>query len=478
MSLPSLGGDPSAAALIRSGDRLPMAPWARYRLDRERWAELGRRLRADPLPLVTLWCDGEAVHALFMDGPDLPLVASVAVEGRRYLSLSPARPAVLACERIVRDLWGIEAMDTGALLPWLDHGLWGLSAPLSPRPGPAPWPPELPEFEQAGDEAARGATQLGIGPVQALVAGPAHLRLTLDGDRIARVQPLLGYAHRGIAALMRGRSAGDAAALASRLDAESGVAHQTAFARAIEAAGGWPVTARADTLRGLMGELERAAMELHQLVRTLRAAGLDRVAGPPAALREGLLGLCERTFGHRLMMDAIVPGGLARLPSETGLAGLLPELERQVAAMPSLRRSLERTAGRRLAGRARIGPSSNPASAGDALERAVARLARTERALRDARSWLLADAGGAVSVDAPAPGWPEGAVEGLGAAASRHGTLWHWVRLQAGRIAALHVHDPVLPLWQALEQSAVGLVPSELPLLCTSFGLSVSGADQ
>lgn len=467
MSLPSLGGDPSAAALIRTGDRLPMAPWARYRLNGERWAELGRRLRADVLPLVTLWCDGEAVHALFMDGPDLPLVASVAVEGRRYLSLSPARPAVLACERIVRDLWGIEAMDTGALLPWLDHGLWGLSAPLSPRPGPAPWPPEPPEFEQTGDEAARGATQLGIGPVQALVAGPVHLRLTLDGDRIARLQPLLGYAHRGIAALMRGRQAGDAAALASRLDAESGVAHQTAFARAVEAACGWLVTARADTLRGLMGELERAAMELHQLVRTLRAAGLDRVAGPPAALREGLLGLCERAFGHRLMMDAIVPGGLARLPSETGLAGLLPELERQAAAMPSLRRSLERKAGRRLAGRA-----------GDSLERAVARLARTERALRDARSWLLADAGGAVLVDAPAQGWPEEAVEGLGAAASRHGTLWHWVRLQAGHVAASHVHDPVLPLWQALEQSAVGLVPSELPLLCASLGLSVSGADQ
>ncbi len=477
MSARPLGGDPSAAALIRAGDRLPMAPWARYRLDGERWAELRRRLHADALPLVTLWCDGEAVHALFMDGPDLPLVASVAVEGRRYLSLSPARPAVLACERILRDLWGVEAMDTGALPPWLDHGLWGLTAPLSPRPGPAPWPPESPEFEQTGNEAARGATQFGIGPVQTLVAGPVHLRLTLDGDRIARLQPLLGYAHRGIAALMRGKPAGDAAALAARLDAESGVAHQTAFARAVEAACGWPITARADTLRGLMGELERAAMELHQLVRTLRAAGLDRVAGPPAALREGLLGLCERTFGHRLMMDAIVPGGLARLPLETGLAGLLPELDRQVAAMPSLRRSLERTGGR-LAGRARIGPSPGAVPAGDALECAMARLARIERALRDARSWLLADAGGAGLVDAPAQGWPEDAVEGLGAAASRHGTLWHWVRLQAGRVAALHVHDPVLPLWQGLERDAVGTVPGELALLCASLGLSVSGADQ
>ncbi len=473
----SRAGDPTAAGLIRAGDRLPMAPWARYRLDDAGWAELGRRLHADSLPLVTFWCDGEAVHALFMDGPDLPLVASVAVEGRRYLSLSPARPAVLACERIVRDLWGIEAMGTGELRPWLDHGLWGLSAPLSPRPGPAPWPPEPPEFEQTGDEAARGATQLGVGPVQAPVAGPVHLRLTLDGDRIARLQPQLGYAHRGIVALMRGRLPGEAAALASRLDAESGVAHQAAFARAVEAAGGWPVTPRADTLRGLMGELERAAMELHQLARTLRAVGLDRVAARPAALREGLLGVCERAFGHRLMMDAIVPGGLARLPSEAGLAGLLPELERQAAAVPALRRSIERRAGRRLAGSARIGPSaSGLPPAGDALDCAMARLERTGRALRDARSWLLADAGGAVSAEAPA--WPEAASEGLGAAASRHGTLWHWVRLRAGRVAALHVHDPVLPLWQVLERAAIGALPDELALFSASLGLSVSGADQ
>ncbi len=466
---------PSAAGLIRAGTALPMPPWTRYRLEDAAWADLGRRLRGDALPLVTLWCDGEAVHALFMDGPDLPLVASVTVEGKRYRSLSPARPAVLACERIVRDLWGVEAMGTDELRPWLDHGLWGRTAPLSPRPGPAAWPPEPPDFTQTQAEAARGATELGIGPVQALVAGPVHLRLTLDGDRIARLQPLLGYAHRGVVGLMRGRLPAEAAALASRLDAEASVAHQTGFARAVEAACAWPITARADTLRGLMGELEQAAMDLLQLVRTLRAVGLHGAAARPGALREGLLAVCERSFGHRLMMDSIVPGGLSRAPSETGLAALLPELDRQRAALPSLRCLLGGAAGRRLAGRAGI----REAPAGDALDRAVLRLEGVARALRDARSWLLADAGGAVFAGPP-DGWdrPDGAVEGLGAAASRHGPVWHWVRLQAGRLAALHVHDPVLPLWQRLEEAAVGMTPDELPLLCASLGLSVSGADQ
>ena len=471
---------PSAASHIRTGAPVPMPPWTRYRLDAAAWVELGDRLLDDGMPLVTLWCDGEAVHALFLEGAGLPLVASVAVEMLRYRSLSPARPAALACERIVRDLWGVEAVGIGELRPWLDHGLWGLTAPLSQRPGRAPWPPEPPEFSQIAAEAAAGAFQLGIGPVQSLISGPVHLRLTLDGERIVRLQLLLGYAHRGVAALMRGRLPMEAAALAGRLDAQSCVAQQAAFARAVEAARAWRITARAEALRALMTELELVAMDLHHLARLLRDVGSDRLAVLPGAMRENVLVACESVFGHRLMMDTIVPGGLARAPSEAGLVALLPELDRLQASLPSLRCSVERTAGHRLAGRAGVRTSVAGASlGGDALDRGGARLDRLARALQAARSWLLADPAGAVFAEAPAAqDLFEAASEGLGASVSLHGTVWHWVRLEGGRIVAMHMHDPVLPLWQLLEQAAIGMTPDELGLLCTSLGLSVSGADQ
>ena len=66
------------------------------------WADLADRLLTDPLPLVTFWADGEAVHALFLEGQDSPLLASVPVVARRYQALSMARPANAVCERIRR----------------------------------------------------------------------------------------------------------------------------------------------------------------------------------------------------------------------------------------------------------------------------------------------------------------------------------------------------------------------------------------
>jgi Ni,Fe-hydrogenase III large subunit len=458
------------------------------------------------------------VHALFLEGQDAPLVATVPVEVRRYLALSPARPQVAPCERIVRDLWGIEAMEARDSRPWLDHGMWGLTAPWAPRPGPASWPPEPPEFASTPADEAVGAFQLGIGPVQPLVSGPAHLRLTLDGERIRRLELLLGYAHRGVLRSMRDRTPSDAAPLAARIDAQTTVAHQSAFARAVEAACGWRITARAEALRAAMAELERIAVHLHHLGGTARAAGLDGVVPTLARLREAILVACGNTFGHRLMMGAIVPGGLARRPGEDGLIALPATLDRLDAAGPALHRALlGGLAERRLAGRARVPeavaarcrlggpagrvsgqagdwrlllppvrataglPSALPDATGhgDALARCRARLDEIATGLAIVRALLLADPTGPVLTEAPAlPGPSAPAIEGIGVAGSAHGLVWHWVRLQNGILSALHVHDPSLPAWLTLEQAAIGLERHELPLLCASLGLSVAGTDQ
>lgn len=491
---------PAAAALIRAGEAAPMSPWPRHLLTPDGWAELADRLLTDPLPLVTLWSDGEAVHALFLESAESPLVASVAVEVRRYLALSPARPAIAPCERIVRDLWGIEAMGALDSRPWLDHGSWGLTAPLAARPGPAAWPPEPPEFLFTPADAAVGAFQLGIGPVQALLPGPAHLRLTLDGERILRLELLLGYAHRGIVRVMRGRPLAEAARMAARIDAESTVAHQIAHARAVEAASGWHVPARAVELRTAMAELERTAMHLHHLGRLARAAGLDHLLAPLARLREAVLVACVRAFGDRLMMGSIVPGGLARAPVEAGLIALPPMLDRLEAALPGLRQALLGPgAVRRLSGRALLpeavarrclvggvagrasGQAPAPAAEADpgcdALARCRVRLAEIAAALAVIRRVLAVDPAGTVLGDPPA-GRAGPAGEGLGVAESAHGLVWHWVRLQDGVLQALHVHDPCLPVWLALEQAAVGLERDGLGLLCASLGLSVAGVDQ
>lgn len=458
------GRSASAAALVRTGTAVPTARGLRYRLSEADWAELAARLHADPLPLLSLWSDGEAVHALFLEQPDRPLLASVAVEARRYLALSPARPLVAVCERIVRDLWGVEAMDARDLRPWLDHGRWGCTAPLSARPGPAAWPPEPPEFRvDAGDEAA-GTSGLGIGPVQALVDGPVQLRLTLDGERIRRLEPLLGHAHRGVIGLVRGRDPRAAAGLVARLDARACVAHQCAFARAVEAASALSAPPGLEALRLAMTELEQAAVHLHHLGRVARSAGLDDAAGRGASLREAVLAACHDAFGHRLMLDAVLPGGMARAADPAALVALPTVLDRLQAGLPMLRRAMldDPAAARRLG-----------FGAGIAWTRCRARLDRIGHGLGLARR-LLTQAGEPAEV----PPIPAATAEGVGTAESADGPVWHWVRLEAGLVSALHVHDPALHAWSMLDDLARGLSMEELPVLCAALGLSSSGADQ
>ncbi|MGI4747856.1 MAG: hypothetical protein ACRYFY_17710 [Janthinobacterium lividum] len=501
---------PSAFELIRAGTLVPSRPWPRYLLVPEAWADLAERLATDPLRLITLWADETTIHALFLDAEGDPLVASVPIELRRYLALSPARPAISPCERMVRDLWGSEAIGALDLRPWLDHGNWGLTAPLSPRPGPAVWPPESPEFTVEPENESTGAFQLGLGPVQSLAPGPVHLRLTLNGERVARLEVRLGYAHRGIVRLLRGRTPAEAMSVVAHIDAETTVAHQSAFARAVEAAGGWRITARAEALRVVMAELERCAVHLHHLAQVARLVGLDRAGTSAAWMRQTVLDCCAGAFGHRMMMGAIVPGGLASTPIEIGLASLPAMLDRLEAALPGLVQAFGGSSNP-LSGRARLGASlaarcmvGGPAGracaqpldvhalpplhleagpgallqAGDAQARCRIRLDEIARCLVLVRRLLLADPAGPVHRDAlPDQDLFGPASEGFGVAESAHGPVWYWIRIGSGRISALHIHDPGLALWLALEQAAPGLELDELRLMCRSLGLSASGAD-
>ena len=479
-----------AAMLIRAGSEVPTSSVPRFVLAPEAWADLAERLLVDPLPLVTLWAEEGAVHAFFLEAPESvspggPLIASVPIEARRYLALSTARPDISPCERMIRDMWGIEAIRALDLRPWLDHGQWGLTAPLSPRPGPAVWPPEPPEFLAGAEDEAAGMFQLGLGPVQSVAAGPAHLRLTLDGERIARLEVRLGYGHRGVVRLMRGRTPAEAVPLVSRIDAQATVAHQCAFARAVEAALGWRITARAEGLRTLMLELERIALHLHHLEAAARQVQLDHAARLGAWLREIVLRGCAATFGHRLMMDTVVPGGLAMAPSEAGLAALPEAINRLEASLSELRRSVcDAAAGRRLAGQARLSATLAArclfgGPTGDAQTRCRIRLDQVGESVAVVRRLLLADPAGPVRGDPPsARDLFEPAQEAMGMALSVHGPVWHWLRIEGGRLAALHWHDPGMPGWLALEQAAVGLDFDGFRLLCASIGLSLAGADR
>ena len=176
-----------------------------------------------------------------------------------------------------------------------------------------------------------GLHQIPVGPVHAGIIEPGHFRFTANGEHVVRLEQRLGYVHKGIESLMQGATLEQAAKLAGRTSGDSTVAYAFAFAQAAEAALQAKVPPRAVYLRALMAELERLANHFGDIGAICNDASFSLMHAQCGILRERTLRAAEACFGHRLMMDAIVPGGVARDIAADGAAqvqALLAEIRR------------------------------------------------------------------------------------------------------------------------------------------------------
>ena len=460
----------TAAALIRAGVAQPMRPWPRYLLTSEAWRAMAHALGSGPEPVfLGLWADTAHAHALFM--AEAPLLASVRIEAGMFGALSPARPAAAPFERMAHDLWGHLPGNGVDPRPLLDQGRWPVLRPLSARPAPNTASPEPAEFLGS---AGHGLHQVSIGPVGGILDA-VHLRVTAAGETAVRLEAGLGYAHRGILALMRGKPLHAAAALASRIAADSTVAHAVAFARAAEAAAGVEPPPRGQALRGVMMELERIATHLSDL----GAAAPGLMEARCGELREGVLRASHAAFGHRLMMDCAAPGGAAADLAPAGMAALSAILGRIAAAGPTLRRGLDGMAGRtvgvgvlepleRSALRGRPNAAVPAMRANDVDARLRLRLAEIHGSAALLRSVLAGLPPGPVNVAMPAAGG-----EGLGVADGPRGGIWHWLRLHDGVVVANFACDPAWLHLAAIEAACHGACLDDVPLILRSLNPAI-----
>lgn len=498
----------TASSIIAAAATEPCHPWPRHLLTTEEWGAMAVALDAEPsLELLALWADQTQVHALFRDAPaNRVLPASVATVGRSYAALSPHRRAAMWFERMIRDLWGHAANGARDVRPWLDHGRWNQESPLATRPVPLVVTPAAAEFLPAELEDHH---QIPFGPVYGGIGEPAHFRFFAYGEAVLRLEARLGYAHKGTLGLMRGKSPRAAARFAARLSGAATVAHSIAFARAAEAVTSSDAPPRALALRAVMAELERIANHFADVMMIAEAAGFAPLAAAAARQREVLLNAADAAFGHRLMMDCVIPGGLAADIDADGpdairralatLDDAIADLVRLIDASSSLADRLatgsvsaavgtECAAGGpvgRAAGRAfdaRKTPGYAPydtvlfevptLSAGDADARLRIRFAEARESVHLVRSLLAALPDGPVAVPLPmATG------EGIGWAEAPGGDVWHWLRLEGGLIAAAFARDPAWLQLPLLEAAASGSLAADFPLCAASFGCSVSGMD-
>jgi len=290
--------------------RGPQRPWPRVDLDRDGWQALLSALRARPAwSLLGLWGEPGRIHLALRDETEGSIgTFSLAAPDGRYPAVSPARASAQRLERAGHDLFGLVAEGASDDRPWLDHGRWPLTQPLAAQPGSSPAAPQDYRFLPAEGE---GLHQIPVGPVHAGIIEPGHFRFHATGETVVRLEARLGYVHKGIEGLMAGKTPAEAARLAARVSGDSTVAHSLAFARAIEAALDLEPSPRANNLRALMAELERIANHLFDIGAICNDATFPLLLAELTRLREAVLQANQESFGHRLLMDRVVPGGVA-----------------------------------------------------------------------------------------------------------------------------------------------------------------------
>ncbi len=263
--------------------------------------------------------------ALFEAEPARIGVLSVDASSGRYPSIGRLHPPAQRLERAIRDLHGLEAEGAADTRPWLDHGKWGDGTARDRY-----------RFLPVEGESLH---QIPVGPVHAGVIEPGHFRFTANGETVVRLEARLGYVHKGIERLMCGADLDRAAKLAARTSGDSTVAYGIAFARAAEAALGIEAPPRAQWLRALMAELERLANHCGDIGAICNDAAFALMHSHCGALRERVLRASEAAFGHRLMRDRIVPGGVSCDLSPDGadaITALIAEARRRFPALVEL----------------------------------------------------------------------------------------------------------------------------------------------
>ena len=481
-----------------------------YIIDAGEWQALAEALAGDSATLLGLWGDGGNMRMAVRDEDSgtVALIRLPCPDGH-YPSVGRAHAPAQRLERAARDLCGLVPDGAPDKRAWLDHGRWRVRHPLGAATRTSARPKTYGFLAAEGE----GIHQIPVGPVHAGIIEPGHFRFSANGEAIVRLEERLGYVHKGISTLMRGMDLDAAARLAARTSGDSAVAYGFAFARAAETALGAVPPQRAVWLRALMAELERLANHLGDIGAVCNDAAFALMLAHCGALREQVLRASATAFGHRLMFDRIVPGGVAADLTKDGVAALrslvaqirkrfpdlvtlyddTPSLQDRTVATGRLSSQLAtafgaggfvgRGSGRRFDTRKtlpyapydRLQFDMVVREEGDVNARVWVRIGEVGQSLSLIEQILDALPEGEIRVALPPPTAP---VEGLALVEGFRGDVLVWLRIgSGGTIEQAHLRDPSWFQWPLLEAAIEGNIVADFPICNKSFNCSYSGHD-
>ena len=141
---------------------------------------------------------------------------------------------------------------------------------------------------------------LNMGPQHPSTHGVLRVLLDLDGERIKKAVPDLGYLHRGTEKIAEYRTYNQIIPLTDRLDYVSAMANNYAFVRAVEKLLQLKVPERAEFIRTIVAEMQRIINHLFWLGTQALDIGAMSVFFYTFREREVLLDLFEKMCGARL----------------------------------------------------------------------------------------------------------------------------------------------------------------------------------
>jgi len=193
------------------------------------------------------------------------------------------------------------------------------------------------EVVAAADEAAEAGEErlvVNMGPQHPSTHGVLRLILTLEGETVVELRPVIGYLHTGIEKNMEFRTWTQGVTFCTRADYLSPIFNEAAYCMGMERLLGIEaeIPPRANVLRVLMMELNRIGSHLTAIGTMGLELGATTVFIYGMREREKVLDLLELISGLRMNHAYVRPGGVSQdLP-----AGALERLREFLGLMPGL----------------------------------------------------------------------------------------------------------------------------------------------
>lgn len=489
----------------------------------DEWREAAVAVRAAGGRLLSVWAGAPALGASVS-------VAYVVAQGAVWLELALAAgeagypdlsrvfPVAARMQRALFDLSGLRADGQKDLRPWLNHGAWAADHFPLAATGDAALPVTAGSLHDyafvhvEGD----GVHEIAVGPVHAGIIEPGHFRFSVVGEKVLRLEQRLGYTHKGVEQRITQVAPLQAYRLAGRVSGDSTVAYAWAYCMALESLAGCEVSARAASLRAVMLERERVANHLGDLGALGNDAAFAFGLAQFSRLREDWLRMSKQAFGHRLMMDCTVPGGVACDIPQGLIGSMTAQCDVIASEVQVLRNVYDEHAGLqdRFLNTGRVSPAlaaqlgltglAGRASAqawdlrsdhpwppyerlqvcmatqwgGDVAARVSVRFDELFESLRLIKALLAELPAGELQ---QALHLPTGSAFGAGWVEGWRGELFvalEWDGAASAQcIRRCHLHDPSWQNWPVLEHAVIGNIVPDFPLINKSFNLSYSGQD-